>query len=31
MTTISYILIIMGAGAFSTIFMKFLEELDGLK
>lgn len=29
MTTISYIFIIMGAGAFSSIFMKILEKLEG--
>lgn len=29
MTTISYILIIMGAGALASIFMKILEKLEG--
>lgn len=29
MTTISYILVIMGAGAFSSICMKILEKLEG--
>lgn len=28
MTTISYIFIVMGAGAFSSIFMKILEKLE---